>query len=235
MIKHLVQTFVLGTTAALIFGCGGGGDSGASAAPVAASTTFPLQAGFQARIKAGSQDNYTVSGTCAGTATLSNGSTTAAVFEGVSGFAASQTVTLNFPNCAAMTSNALSGTSYFNANYAPIGTSIPGVRYETLPSALSVPVSVKVGDTAVLGALTGYADSSKASVTGQRVLSFVVEADTTSTVIINLISKDYNSSNQLVSTAQSRFRLTADGTLTSTTINVQYSTTSTSHLTYTKS
>lgn len=235
MIKHFVQTFVLGTTTALLFGCGGGGDSGATAAAVAASTTFPLQAGYQARIKAGSQDNYAVSGTCAGTATLTNGAPTAATFEGASGFAASQTVTVRFPSCSALSSAAVTGTAYFNASYAPIGTSIPGVRYETLPSGLSVPVSVKVGDTAVLGNLTVYADSSKASVTGQRVLSYVIEADTATTAIVNLISKDYNSSSQLLSTSQARFRIATDGTLTSTTIDIQYSTTNTSHLTYTKS
>lgn len=233
MTQRFSKVFILGTTVALMTGCGGGGDSGTSAA-VSVVTSFPFQSSYQARIKAGSQDNYIISGTCSGTATQTNGATTSATFEGVPGFAASQTMTVQYSNCTPY-SNAVSATSYFNAIYSLIGTSTPGVRYESLPIALSIPVSVKVGDTAVLGTITVYADSSKNSVTGQRILSFVIEPDTASTAIVNYISKEYNAGNQLLTTVQSRYRLTSDGTVTSIGFDIQYSTTSTNHLIYTKS
>jgi hypothetical protein len=59
-------------------------------------TAFPLLAGYGARLAAGSTDNYTISRTCNGTATFTNGAATTAAFEGVSGFAVAQTVTRNF-------------------------------------------------------------------------------------------------------------------------------------------
>lgn len=211
---------------------GGGGDSGGTTIAV---TSFPLQAGYQARIKAGSNDNFTISGTCAGTAIIASGAATATVFEGTAGYAAAQTVTLNFTNCTPAT-NAVSGTGYFDASYAPIGSSIPGVLYEkVLTAPAAVPASVKVGDTAVVATTTVYADSTKAVITGQRVLSYVVEADTANTAIVNLISKAYNTANQPLFTQQGRYRIAADGTLSVMTIDIQYSTTSTTHLIYTKS
>ena len=91
-----------------------------------------------------------------------------------------------------------------------------------------------MGDTAVYATLTTYTDSTKTVTTGQRILSYVVEADTADTAIVNLISKGYNTSNQLLFTQQSRLRISASGALTAVSIDVQYSTTSTNHLVYTK-
>ena len=198
---------------------------------------FALQAGYQARLKAGAVDRYAVTGTCAGTATLSVNAATAATFEGVTGFAAPQTLTTNYTNCTLAT-NAVSATSYFDTNYSPLGSSIPNGTYAKFLTAPPVlPASVKVGDTAILATLTLYADNTKASVTGQRVISYVVETDTpnVATAIVNVISREFNAANQLTSTMQVRYRIAADGTLTSTTIDIQYSTTSTTHFLLTKS
>jgi hypothetical protein len=183
---------------------------------------------------AGSTDNFTLSGTCTGTATIANGAATPSTFEGVVGFAATQTATVNLTNCTPAT-NFISGTSYYDGGYIPLGSSIPGVEYAkflTLPPP--PPTAVKVGDTAVYATLTTFTDSTKIVVTGQRVLSYVVEADTANTAVVNLISKGYDTLHQLLFTQQSRYRIAADGTLTVLTIDVQYSTTSTTHLLYTR-
>ncbi len=226
------SSFTLIASAALIAGCGGGGgDSGSSATTT---TNYPLQAGYKTRISAGVTDNFSITGTCAGTATITTSSATASTFETITGFSAAQTVTVNFTNCVPA-SNAVSGTIYFDTNYTPLGSSIPGteyVKFATLPPV--IPASVKVGDTAVYATLNTYTNSTKTTATGQRLLSYVIEADTSNTVIANLISKGYNSANQLLFTQQGRYRVAADGTLTIISIDVQYSTTSTNHLVYTK-
>jgi hypothetical protein len=224
---------VVGAAISLLAGCGGGGgDSGGATTTV---SSFPLQAGYRARIAGGSTDNFTVSGTCTGAATFTNGAATAATFEGVSGFAAAQTGTVSFTNCTPAT-NAVSGTGYYDGSYTPLGSSIPNVEYtKYLTAPPPIPTSVKVGDTAVYATLNTYTDSTKSVTTGQRILSYVVEVDTANTAIVNLISKGYNASNQLLFTQQSRYRIAADGTLSAVSIDVQYSTTSTTHLVYTKS
>ena len=213
-------------------GCGGGGgDSGTTIAV----TSFPLQAGYKARISAGAADNFSISGTCTGTANFTTGAATTATFEGVAGYAAPQTVTINLTNCTPA-SNAVTGTSYYDSNYTPLGSTIPGVEYaKFLTQPPAIPTSVKVGDTAVYATLNTYTDSTKTTSTGQRILSYVIESDTSVSAIANLISKQYNLASQLLFTQQTKYRLTADGSLTIISIDIQYSTTSTNHLLYTKS
>ena len=97
-----------------------------------------------------------------------------------------------------------------------------------------MPATASVGSTGVVANLTVYTDSTKAVVSGQRQLSYVVEADTSTTAIVNLITRSYNASNQLLFTQQSRFRIGATGPVTAVSIDVQYSTTSTNRLVYTR-
>jgi hypothetical protein len=171
---------------------------------------------------------------CAGNAAITTAASVPATFEGVNGYSSTQTATINLTNCSPA-SNAVSSTVYLDANFSPLGSSTPGVDYTKYASAPpSLPASAKVGDTAVFSTLTVYADSTKATVTGQRVLSYVIESDAATTAIANLITKNCNASGQLRSTQQARYRIAADGSLTVISIDVQFSTTSTNHLVYTK-
>ena len=216
----------------VLAGCGGGG-SGRSG-PTASNLSFPFAAGYGARIAAGATDNYSISGSCAGSATMTNGAASASTFEGVTGFAAAQTLTQSLTNCTAAT-NAVSGTTYWDSTFAPLGYSIPGVEYaKFLTAPPPLPASVRVGDTGVDATLTRYTDSTKTVTTGQSVLSYVIEADSADTAVVNLISMDYNTSNQLLFTQQTRMQISANGTLSAVSIDVQASTTSTIHLVYTK-
>lgn len=241
MLKTHGLAFLIATSATLLAGCGGGGSDSSgtpspSPAPVPAAMSFPLQAGYQSRIKAGSNDDFTITGPCAGTANISNGAASPIVFEGSSGFAATQSATFILTNCTPA-KTVLSGTSYFDATYTPLGSSTTGAVYETfLTAPLAFAASVKVGDTATVATFTRYADSTKAVVTGQRVLSYVVEADSANTAIVNLISKTYDTATpaQLLITQQSRYRIAADGSLSIITIDNQFSTNSTDHYVYTK-
>lgn len=215
-------------------GGGGGGDASASA-PVAATTTFNVRSGFAARVVAGSTDNFTISGTCAGTAQIVNGAASAATFEGVAGFSSIQTNTVNFSNCNPSSSTA-SGTNFYDANYTQIGTVIPSVEYSKFLSApTALPSAAAVGDMADYVTLTTYTDSSKATTTGRRVLSYVIEADTATSVIVNFTVRTYDTTPQLLLTQQTRYRMAADGTLVLLTIDIQYSgSLGTAHLVYTK-
>jgi hypothetical protein len=213
--------------------CGGGGDSGSSTPPAA--TTFPLSAAYQTYVQLSATTNYNISGSCTGTGTLSKGASQAATFEGTTGYSVTATFTLNFTNCTP-TSLASTSITYYNASYSPLGDVIPNTQYDVyLPPAIVLPTSAKVGDTAAVATVNVYTDSTKTVQTGTETLSFVIEADgtATSTAIVNVISKRYNTSNSLLSTQQTRFRISASGALSPVSIDVQYSTTSTIHLLYT--
>lgn len=228
-------------SAALLVGCGGGGSASPSdttAAPTTGGTTpatatFAVAAGYQALIDNGTNESFSLSGSCSGAATIVTAPAVAATFEGVAGYSASQVSTVSFSNCLPAT-NTASGVTYYNASRVPIGLSISGGEYSTFESPpADLPASVRVGDTATVATLTTYADSSKTTLTGKRVISYLIESDTDTTAIANLITRSYNTSGQLLATQQSRYRMAANGTLTLLSIDVQFSTTSTVHLLYT--
>ncbi len=209
----------------------------APAAPIAPAppsvTSFALAAGYQARIASGANDSFNVSGSCNGTATIVAAAAIPSTFEGVAGFSAAQVSTIIFSDCTPSTSLTM-GNTYYNAGGVPIGLTIVGGEYSKFASAASeFPATVKVGDSAVLSTQTTYADSTQLVATGQRVVSYAIEADTGATVIANVITRTYDLGGQLLGTQQSRFRVAENGALTLLSIDVQFSTTSTIHLLYT--
>ncbi len=197
-------------------------------------TTFPLRAGYQAFLTQALTSNYAISGTCTGTATESRTAATAATFEGVAGYTTTTTLTGSYSNCTPATFAGTS-SSYYDSNYKPTGTSITGTEYGVFTSAIDMPTTVSVGDTAQFGTVDVYSSNTKLTKTGMRVLSYVVEPGATSNdAVVNLIARAYNLSNQLLFTQQSRFRLTSSGGLTPVSVDIQYSTTSSTHLVWTK-
>jgi hypothetical protein len=228
-----------GLLIAVLSACGGGGSSAPASTPTPptppapATSSFALAAGYKARVMSGVTDNFDLSGDCTGTATIAYAAAMPATFEAVTGLSASQTATANLANCLPASSS-VTGLTYYDANGVPIGQSINGgdyAKYETLPLAL--PASVKVGDTADVVALATYTDSTKATQTGRRVYSYLIEPDTATTAIANISIRTYNTTAQLLSTQQSRYRMLADGTLKLVSIDVQFRLTSNTHLVYT--
>jgi hypothetical protein len=232
MKRQLQQLLLSLSTTIILVACGGGGSD--AGAPVTVTTNFPLLAGYKALTAAGATNNYAVSGTCNGSATVVDSPAIPASFEGVSGYSSTSTLTVSLTNCTPASSTATS-TTYYGAEYVLLGTSDASGDYATVVTVPPpLPASIKVGDAAPYATVTVYTDATKATVTGTRVFSYVVEADTASTAIVNLIAKDYDTANNLLFTQQSRYRIAADGKLTSISIDAQASTTSTVHLLFTK-
>lgn len=228
-----ILTLALSTAFLAACGGGGGGDTPPATGPAAATLSFPMQSGYKALVASGLAKSFTISGTCSGSGSKSSSpATTAATFEGVVGFSATSTVTINFSNCTPA-SIAATSTVYFDTNYDPRGFNTVGVNYGVYLTPIVVPASVTVGGTGTLGTQTLYTDSTKATGNGSVVLSYVVEADTSTTAIVNLIAKIYNATGTLTATEQDRYRITATGTLTPTSIDIQYANGSTNHLVFT--
>jgi len=93
---------------------------------------------------------------------------------------------------------------------------------------------VAVGNTAQFAVADVYTSNTKATRIGTTNISYVIEADSATTAIVNVIAKRYNTSSQLLFTQQTRYRINASGQLTALSKDVQYSTTSTAHLLWTK-
>ncbi len=213
----------------LMLGACGGGGSSAPATPVT-SLSFPMQSAYKTLVANGLTKSFTVSGTCSGSGTkTSSAANTSATFEGVTGFSATSTLTLSLTNCTPA-SSAQTSTAYFDSNYLPIGFNSVGVNYGVYLTPLSIPTSVSVGGTGTLGTETLYTSSTKATPNGSIAMSYVVETDTATTAIINLIAKITNAAGTLTATEQDRYRIDVAGTLTPVSIDIQYANGSITHL-----
>jgi len=222
--------FIFGLSAC---GGGGGGGGGAATAPpgkVTSTLAFPLLAGYKAMVAAGYSKTFTISGDCSGSGSTTRAPvSTATTFEGSPALSGGVTLTWTLTNCTP-TSLASTYTAYYDSNYLPLGSSNGVDSYNLYLTPPSIPASVMVGATAASGTLTGYTTSAKSVFTGTQVVSFLIEPDTATTAIVNVISKGYNSSTTLLYTGQDRFRMTSSGTLTILSSDIQYATGSAIHL-----
>lgn len=211
--------------------CGGGGGGGNAppTGPVTSTLSFPIQTGYKAILATGLSKNFTVSGSCSGSGTkTSSPATTASTFEGVNGFSASATLTMSLTNCTP-SSTAATSTAYYDSNYNPIGMNSVGINYGVYASFV-MPASVTVGNTGTIGTENLFTNSTKSTSNGYIAQSYVVEADTASTAIFNLITRIYNASSVLTATEQDRYQISASGALTPLSIDIQYANGSTTHL-----
>ena len=228
----LKTILALAASTTLFAACGGGGgDSVAAAtAPIVSTAYFPMQSSYRALVASGYAKNFAISGTCSGSGNKSSSpAATPATFESVAGLSATATFTINFTNCTPA-STAATSTVYFDSNYDPRGFNTVGVNYGIYLKPLAIPTTVTVGSTGILGTQTLYTSSTKATPDGRIDLSYVVEADASSSAIVNLIAKRYNASGTLTFTEQDRYRITSTGALTPTSVDIQYANGSTNHL-----
>jgi hypothetical protein len=135
---------------------------------------------------------------------------------------------MNFTNCTPATSVSTQ-TRYYDSNYLPTGSSRTS-QYGVYLVAPTLPTSVKVGDAGVIGTQTYYTSNTKATGDGRADSSYVIEADTATTAIVNVIAKFYNAAGTLTMTEQDRFRISADNKLTFISFNLQLSNGSTTNL-----
>lgn len=247
--KYLVV--VLGSVGLIACGGGGGGGSAVSTPssttiPVVSALSFPLKAGLSARTASGvaatltaigSVATRTTDGDCSGSINRTTGPATAGtVFEGVAALSAVSVTSISFSNCTP-TSSIETSTNYFDTNYVPRGLNIQGSDYGVYLVPPTIPSSVKVGDVGVVGTQTIYFNSSKNSIPPIKatiVSSYIVEADTATSAIVNLITKRYHlgSSSSLLSTEQDRYRISSTGVLTAASVDIQYASNSTLHLVF---
>lgn len=226
---RLLSSLLL-TLTLTIAACGGGGGGSTASVPIASTNTFNIRSGYTKLSVDGFTKTLSISGTCTGTLTITDApATTSTTFESQIAFSGNSVMSATLNGCTPASSTSTE-TRYFDSNYAPLGYSVVGGDYGVWASPAVLPTSAKVGDVAIVGTINKFLNSSKTTSTGRQEISYVIEADTATTAIANLISKSYNSSNTLTSTEQDRYRVAADGTLTLISMDIQYANGSTTHL-----
>lgn len=199
-------------------GGGGGGGTAAPSGPVASTLSFPLKSAYSSMIANGATRTATISGTCIGTATLTKGPAIGgATFELIAGLSSASTQTtiltnVTDPRCPASSTQTI--TEYYDTNYVPLGFNASGGNYGVFQAPLPViPTLVAVGNTGTLGTENLYTDNTKLVPAGTQDLTYVIEADTASTAIVDFILRSYNTSHGLTATQHSRYRIAVTGPL----------------------
>jgi len=237
---------VVTLSVAFITGCGGGGGGGDGApvapappaGPVVSTLAFSLRAAVIKSIANADSATLIANGTaateakdglCSGTFNYNTAPATGgATFLGVSALSAVTVQTTSWTNCTPASSST-TGTTYYDTNYLPIGYISQTGKVGVYAGVFSLPLTVSVGDVGILWTENYYTDSSKAVPDGRRDISYVVEAETADTVVVNLISKYYNpyvsgdlaKDGKLRLTTQERSRLTKAGDFVSVSVDLQ--------------
>ena len=237
MALHFNKLALVGAlSASFLAACGGGGGDGAATTPppVDSTASFALRDGYKARIVSGATNDFNISGGCEGTATIKTEPSATATFEAVAGYSSAQTSTVNFTKNCSPPTKTVTGSTFYNLNFVPIGQSINGGDYSKFAAQpVDLPALVKVNDRGTIATLTTYDSSTSTVSTGKRVLSYEIKADTSTTVLTNIITRTYDATDLLLVTQKSSYRTAVNGSLTLVLIDVQFSSTSDIHLIYT--
>lgn len=210
----------------LLSSCGGGGTSSTQPnyspqpAAVVSSLAFPLSDGMRFASEYSTSTNYTISGHCNGTATFSNLDAVPSSFENAPSIAVSSTETFYFSNCTPTTLSS-SGISHFDSNFIPLGSIQDNGQYGVYPTQPVIPLSVHVGDSGRISRKQLYTDITKSVSLGHSDLSYIVEADTADSAIVDLINRIYLATNLLEQISHNRYRITASGAMFPVSIDIQ--------------
>lgn len=219
----------------MLVACGGGSGGGVDApasptGPVASTLSFPLKSAFNTWIANGASINLVANGTsateatnglCSGTLTKNNApAVSGTTFLGASALSSVGVVTMTWTNCTPAL-NSSTGTNYYDTNYLPIGSASQSGSVGVYAGTFNIPNSVKVGDVGISGTENYYTDNTRTVADGHRDISFVVEPETTTSAVVNIISKYYNpyialnlvKDGKLRLTTQERYRISGVGGL----------------------
>jgi hypothetical protein len=214
-LKSHIVVFILAVSVA---SCGGGGANTGNIGfagndPAVVSTlSFPLQKGLRGLSEFSNSIDYSISGTCSGVSSSGSQDAVPSSFEGASAVAVTSTVSFSFINCSPA-SSASTGTSYFDANFNPLGILAGNGEYGVYAAPVRVPETVMVGDSGTLGVMQRYRDSTKTTLAGQDEMAYVVEANDADSAVVDIMTRSYAANSVLMMTSHDRYRIVASGAM----------------------
>ena len=232
MFNRTISFVSISVAIALLSGCGGGGGSNG---PVISTDLFPMAQAYAVQAVAGRNSNFiaTQGGMtfCSGSGNITDApATTSTPFNitptssSVPAVSAAETLTVNWTNCIPPSTTVPVTLYYTPTTFVPLGmtgTNSPGGNYGAYLTAATIPATVTVGASGVIGTENLYTDKTETTSSGRIDGSYVVTADTASTAIITLIGNQYDATSTLTLTKQDAWRITATGGLTPITTNIQ--------------
>ena len=219
----------------LLSGCGGGSGGGGvapsiSQGPITSTLSFPLSAGLNYLRATGYSKSFTATSTSPyssgcnskGTAQISQGpANTQTTFSGIPSISAASVINVAFTSCS---SGISTQTFFYYSDYSDMGVISGSGKKQVISPGFAIPNYVSVGSVGVIGTFTNFDTITSINANGREDITYVVEADTASTAIVNFIHKTYAHSyldNMLFFTEQQRFRINASGIMTLISVDTQ--------------
>jgi hypothetical protein len=183
--------------------------------------TYPLKTAYTTAFNDSSTLPFTASGVVmgvpvSGSGTLTQDAVIGGFFEGgpalvkQSSLAGSATGTNNGlpvvqPIAAVM-------IEYNDPGNNPLGQQ--GALYSVVNGVVNLPLKVAVNDSGLMFTYQNYANSLKLLATGATEVSYLIEADTPTTALLNLITTQKDTGNIVTLTSRTQYRMTITGGLT---------------------
>lgn len=214
----------------LLAACGGGSGNDAATGP----GSFPLRAAYKSYVAKSDTTLYDIKGDCTGNAVISKGAPAAASFQGVSALAVVVSEARTLSGCPQAGTSTSGYVLFYDNDYKLLGKSVAGNTLVPYVEFARLPVGAKVGDSARLGNFL-YVATGGVNTVATDAVSYQLEAGDAGSAIFNYrIDYDGSAETRLhLSTEQQRYRITAEGTLTPVSIDIEASNPSRYHLVYT--
>ncbi|MGO8754813.1 MAG: hypothetical protein ACLQHK_06230 [Gallionellaceae bacterium] len=216
--------------------CFGGAAGRSFAQTITPPSSVPLGTAIANLSVNGVSANMNISGTInsvpvTGTATIMESPSAAATFNGKPCLSETTAVTGSATGDGQTIPVASTAVGYYNASYATLGVS-SSAEYDVAPSPIAYPATVSVSDTAVVGTINRYTDSTMTFPLGTIKESYVVLADPTSSsdLIVGFIEHTYDTANNNTDNSQTYYKVTTSGSISMSSFSTQ---TSASNVTFT--
>lgn len=193
-------TAAIAVVALVLAGCGGGSSSTtASTTTTSTVLTVPLQTASANLVNDGFNASVSISGWYGNTSTAASGNATVSLQKAVATTLGSTSVLANVQGILGTLDVAGGGTVSLSSQttlyeststYATLALA-DSSEYVVFPT-YTLPSTVQAGDTGQLGTATAYTDSTLATRSGTIALSYAVEADTTSTLLVSFLYTYYD-------------------------------------------
>ncbi len=223
--RNISQTFCPIALMTMLSACGGGGGGSSSSSSTPASATFPIAQAYASQISNGFSNSVKITGSVNGTSYTGSGTftvspATAGTFEKQSGLANTITLTATVTVSGVTQAINTSDTSYSDSNYNPLGDIDAGGAYTVVTNFSALPTTAHVNDTGSISNSTTYTDNTKTTIDSTTVETYVIEPDTTTSAIYDVIDKSYNGS-VLTETTHERYRVTTSGAVSFVSLDFQ--------------
>jgi predicted small secreted protein len=182
---------------------------------------YDYKTASQNRILKGASKTFSITGDCKGTFSITDSPAAKTTWNGKIVYAVGTTEIVTLNNCALGVSDTQTSINYYDMNFMPLAKISSRGTYSEYVSTSQLNF-VKVGDSGTLGTWYTWDNSNKSHLGNFDVMSYTVEPDTATSVIVNTLDHSVLDTNQNDNNTQLRFRLTSAGDLEWVSVTIDF-------------